>query len=462
MLSHPPMNADPQALNVAQKLHEEKKPLATVLYGSRAAGTHHADSDIDILMITEDPEQLDPNLEHRAKQLALEEYGKPVEVQIKLTEDEDALENEALADSITGQALMKGIIISDWPRIYQSRYRGDEPAPAKLCWHQYKAHNELAKNFLESIERVPNTLSTTTHSNSGPGPQTTPDGLAQTTWRNGTQGVHHALRAAVEAHTERTRATESHAQLAHRLASLAPAEDASTTITMDEYDSDTIPSTMTPAELAEAIAQDIKHLRRLAMKLMRRVKTAQNKNADPLREQHETMARMVRSGIRNMARIITPTPDSDDPPRSSTIATVNEHGKITLTVTFDQNPMATHHKARQAKAMANPESRTIELTITPNWTATAGYTDAVTGETVTIDLDEQEQTAVDAFASREADYFITDDIDLWPENQDDDDDPEHDPVEAMAQLSQEELEEMIESSQQEIDLIRQALARKHH
>ena len=465
MLPNSHTDPDPRALRVAQKLHAEHQPLATVLYGSRATGAHHPTSDIDILMITENPEFPPPGLNKRALELALQEYGKPLEVQIKMTEDEDALEEEGLADSITGQALMKGIVISDWPRIYHSRFRGDDPAPTRLCWQKYKAHQYMAKSFLKPVQRIADDLKTgTTSDPSGDTyseylASSTSEKIAQDIWRNGQTALHHILRATVEAQGERTRETDTPTHLAERLAAMAPDEDTATLITPQDYGADTAPGGMTTLELATAVSRDIEHLRRLASRLQRQLQTRMKKDIDPRRETHETMVRMVRSGIRSMARSMPDYVDTGDPPPGEIITTTNEFGKISLTAKFALNPRASHWKRRDNRARANPQARDIQLTVTPTWTATAGYTDPDTGDLVAIELDEQEQRAVDAFASKEADYFITADSTLWPENQPYNHGTEPDSLEELTQYSRENLETMLEESQQEVNLIQEALRR---
>ena len=48
---------DPRALRVAQQVHEMARPLATILFVSRARGDHREDSsDIDILLVGEVPD----------------------------------------------------------------------------------------------------------------------------------------------------------------------------------------------------------------------------------------------------------------------------------------------------------------------------------------------------------------------------------------------------------------------
>ena len=48
-------NPDPLAVIVAEALHRRDRPLAAILFGSRARGDHREDiSDLDILLVTQE------------------------------------------------------------------------------------------------------------------------------------------------------------------------------------------------------------------------------------------------------------------------------------------------------------------------------------------------------------------------------------------------------------------------
>ena len=47
---------DRRAVQIAQEIHQDRAPLATILFGSRARGDHNEDrSDIDILIVEDNP-----------------------------------------------------------------------------------------------------------------------------------------------------------------------------------------------------------------------------------------------------------------------------------------------------------------------------------------------------------------------------------------------------------------------
>ena len=46
---------DPRALEVARSLHRTEQPEVTVLFGSRARGDYDGHSDIDIMLVQENP-----------------------------------------------------------------------------------------------------------------------------------------------------------------------------------------------------------------------------------------------------------------------------------------------------------------------------------------------------------------------------------------------------------------------
>ena len=80
----PKSDCDPRALMIAQAIHEAARPLATILFGSRARGDHdERRSDIDIMLVH--PQAQDDG--HRrtvdawAAEIAANAYGHRVSVQ---------------------------------------------------------------------------------------------------------------------------------------------------------------------------------------------------------------------------------------------------------------------------------------------------------------------------------------------------------------------------------------------
>ena len=49
-------NPDVQAISIARQVHEMANAEQTFLFGSRARGDHRLDSDIDVLVVTEEPQ----------------------------------------------------------------------------------------------------------------------------------------------------------------------------------------------------------------------------------------------------------------------------------------------------------------------------------------------------------------------------------------------------------------------
>ena len=51
---------DPHAMEVARVIQEAVNPDLTILYGSRAVGDHHEDSDLDIMVVTDGTSTIAP------------------------------------------------------------------------------------------------------------------------------------------------------------------------------------------------------------------------------------------------------------------------------------------------------------------------------------------------------------------------------------------------------------------
>ena len=49
-----PTTPDPTGLQIARGVQDANAPATVILYGSRAAGDHHSNSDVDLLIIAED------------------------------------------------------------------------------------------------------------------------------------------------------------------------------------------------------------------------------------------------------------------------------------------------------------------------------------------------------------------------------------------------------------------------
>ena len=145
-------DTDPQALEMARWIHHRYRPLATVLFGSRARGDHRKDSDIDVLVITEE-EMDDEELWQSGAEVqeAAKELGTAVPVQLVPVNLLTATEDERYADSLITQALREGTLLADDPAAWRSQYDGEDPPPPMYQWSHYKWLSEVSKSSVEMM-----------------------------------------------------------------------------------------------------------------------------------------------------------------------------------------------------------------------------------------------------------------------------------------------------------------------
>lgn len=126
---------DPRALRVAQQVHEMARPLATILFGSRARGDHREDSsDIDILLVGEVPD----TLQREVQEISDGTYGRTVPTQVVWVTRQKFEQEEQFLDSMSTQAMLEGVVFSDHPEDFQSRYAREDPPPPLYEWHTYQ------------------------------------------------------------------------------------------------------------------------------------------------------------------------------------------------------------------------------------------------------------------------------------------------------------------------------------
>ena len=143
-------NADHKALKLARMAHQTAKPIATILFGSRARGDHQLQSDVDILLLTETEreethdEKLIKELEKASHQL----YGRSTPVQIVSMTTETWQDQEQFYNSIVTGAARDGTLAGGDPSAIRSRYTGPNPPPPLFQWEGYKY--ELAAALISS------------------------------------------------------------------------------------------------------------------------------------------------------------------------------------------------------------------------------------------------------------------------------------------------------------------------
>lgn len=136
---------DPRALSIAQAIHQRENPQATILFGSRARGDYEENrSDVDILLVL--PEK--PGTQRKedalewAEELAQTTYRRRTPVQLVWLSREEFDERKRYVNDLPTQALLDGVIMSQNPEDFQSRYsRDDEETEYEYQWTDY--HNRL-------------------------------------------------------------------------------------------------------------------------------------------------------------------------------------------------------------------------------------------------------------------------------------------------------------------------------
>lgn len=134
-------NCDPRALKVAQALHQREQPQATILFGSRARGDYDdRRSDIDIMQVN--PGEPDRAYKDRAtewvEEIAHAIYGRPVPVQLVWFAQDEFRENSRYVNHVTTRAMLDGVVMSQNPEDYRSRYADDEETEYEYQWTDYE------------------------------------------------------------------------------------------------------------------------------------------------------------------------------------------------------------------------------------------------------------------------------------------------------------------------------------
>ena len=98
---------DPEALAIAREMQERLQPAEVILLGSRAAGDHRHDSDVDLMAVVPD-ETTAKEAEETLRQLLDGKYEVPVVNVVTITKEEFR-RTAPLAQSQAGQAARHGV-----------------------------------------------------------------------------------------------------------------------------------------------------------------------------------------------------------------------------------------------------------------------------------------------------------------------------------------------------------------
>ena len=109
---------DARARAVAQAVYDAVRPVAVILFGSRARGDYRDDSDVDLLVITgddADDRDIYKGASTAAHEKAREVYGRFTGVDVvQFTEGKFAYYRRA-RNHVAGQAIRHGVIVSEKP-----------------------------------------------------------------------------------------------------------------------------------------------------------------------------------------------------------------------------------------------------------------------------------------------------------------------------------------------------------
>ena len=119
---------DPRAREVAMAVYEAVRPSMVILFGSRARGDYHDDSDIDLLVIT-GMERADNDgyvrASRAARQKACEVYGHSVSVDVLHHTGAEFADRRRAKNHVAGQAVRDGV--DQTGAKLSGRYQGEEP-----------------------------------------------------------------------------------------------------------------------------------------------------------------------------------------------------------------------------------------------------------------------------------------------------------------------------------------------
>ena len=112
---------DPRARAVAEAVYDAAHPVAVILFGSRARGDHREESDIDLLVITEDadeevdwrPGYVDACKAAHTKAEAV--YGFLMGVDVVSMPESKFVDCRRAKNHVAGQAVRDGVIVSQQP-----------------------------------------------------------------------------------------------------------------------------------------------------------------------------------------------------------------------------------------------------------------------------------------------------------------------------------------------------------
>ena len=273
-------NPDPLAVIVAEALHRRHRPLATILFGSRARGDHREESsDLDILLVTQEEVDFQEQdaVERDALRRAAGVYGREVPVDLLWVTGEQLEHEGQYLNSSPTRAMLEGVVFSEQPDRYRSRYDAVDPPPPRYNWGTYRAYLTSSRQGLDAMIIVLQSHGGGTDKRvSSMVPELWVRWFRQAQVREealqpyALEAIRDALKAAIAGTGEIPRNRASPTELADTLGRLAPDEDLDTAIPLDIYERCDGLTGMTAGEFVDRVEGDIIGIRRAAMRLRRR------------------------------------------------------------------------------------------------------------------------------------------------------------------------------------------------
>ena len=111
----PVLQPDGRAVAVAQAIYGAARPRRLILFGSRARGDHREDSDIDILIVTDEPpaESHKEKVSAAAERCAADQYQRPVPVQLVWNTAAEYRQRRRTVNHLVARALDDGVLMPE-------------------------------------------------------------------------------------------------------------------------------------------------------------------------------------------------------------------------------------------------------------------------------------------------------------------------------------------------------------
>ena len=270
---------DRLAVRTAEQVHRSLHPQATFLFGSRARGDHREDSDLDLLLVTpERPSRQDRNWARGyAERQARADYGREMEVNLIWIGRSEFDREAGYLNTMCSRAMLEGTLFSDSPEDFRSRYEGPDATAPRYDWEIYEMHLRNARIGIDTIR-----LMTAALDGKPPGETRVcmPREIVQHMLENNDpersiihgarESIREGLRAAIWACGQIPRDRDGMAELAYRLAQLAPQSELKMLVPPETYEQLAGLDGMDRTEFARHAEADALRIRKLAIRLRRR------------------------------------------------------------------------------------------------------------------------------------------------------------------------------------------------